>query len=79
MGKREREETEGEWKMWKSRASRRKKAFHELWGVVGEALPEGVKGGRELWVSGMPQRRSAFKLTLKRMSWGCRTMMTRGL
>ena len=59
VGKREREETEEEWKMWKSRAGRRKRAFNELWGAVGEALPEGVKGGRELWVSGPSTDRGA--------------------
>ena len=51
VGKQERDEVEGDWKIWKGRAERRKKAFEELWSAVGEALPEGSNVGKELWVS----------------------------
>ena len=51
VSKREREEVEGEWHAWKRRAERRRKAFYEMWGAVGEGLPEGAANGQELWVS----------------------------
>ena len=50
VGKREREEVDLEWTVWKGRAERRKKAFNELWRAVGEALPERMAGDQDLWV-----------------------------
>ena len=50
----ERAEAERSWKLWGYRASARKKACLELWGMVCEGLPDS-KTGEELWVrEGLP-------------------------
>ena len=45
----EREAAEKDVRVWRARARGRKKACEELWGAIGEGLPEG-KTGEELWV-----------------------------
>ena len=45
----EKAEVDKSWKLWNYKASARKKACMELWGVVCENLPEG-KTKQDLWV-----------------------------